>query len=118
MLLPSPDPIPPLANAVLSANCFGLNAATRDGDIAYLAIVDEQGKVLEAGDHVARASWLLMLIALQNFLEGMGHIKNLTPTAPVESRQVDKEFFMTVKRILPTAAVTGKRRRRPRKSRT
>lgn len=101
MLLPPPDPIPVLANAVLSANCFGLSATTRDGSTAYLAIVDERGNVLEMGDHIAKASWYLMLQAWQNFLEGMGHIKNLTPTAPITSRHVDKEFFMTIKRIPP-----------------
>lgn len=75
MLLTDEKDIPALANAILSANCFGISAATKDGRPARLAIVDENDQVLEAGEHVAKAAWYLMINARNNFLEGSGHLR-------------------------------------------
>ncbi|GAB3550892.1 hypothetical protein GCM10027343_34440 [Noviherbaspirillum agri] len=70
MLIPSDEPVPTLEHAILSANCFGLSATTMLGQRAYFAVVDENGQVLDMGDHVAQAAWLLMVEAWRNFLIG------------------------------------------------
>lgn len=90
--------IPPLSNAVLSANCFGLYAETKDRRKAHLAIVDERGNVLEMGDHVEQAAWGLMLNARNNFLMGIGHLKVFGPYAPPRESIINKEFFMMMSR--------------------
>jgi hypothetical protein len=75
MLLIDPNEIPAFANVDLSANCFGIEAKTKDGRPAKLAVVDESGAVLESGADVEKAAWLLMLLARRNFLEGNGHVR-------------------------------------------
>lgn len=80
MLIIDPADIPAFANADLSANAFGIEAKTKDGKPARLAIVDESGSVLEAGENVQKAAWLLMLLARRNFLEGNGHVRVYRPT--------------------------------------
>jgi hypothetical protein len=79
MLLINLEDIPALANADLSANAFGIEAKTKDGKPARLAIVDESGVVLESGADVGKAAWLLMRLALRNFLEGNGHVRVYRP---------------------------------------
>lgn len=65
-----------LANASLSAVCFeGLLASTIEGRPASLAIIDEDGKVIEAGPHVAREAWGVMMACWKQFLAGEGHIR-------------------------------------------
>ncbi|MGE7139632.1 hypothetical protein ACQKIE_18555 [Luteibacter sp. NPDC031894] len=65
-----------LRSAELSAVIFeGIAARTRDGRRATLAIVDEDGRVLEAGPEVARAAWDVMVACYRKFLEGNGHIR-------------------------------------------
>lgn len=79
MLILDPNDIPALPNAKLTATSAGITAETRDGRKARLAIVDEAGAVLEAGDDVEKAAWLLMLLARRNFLEGNGHVRVYRP---------------------------------------
>lgn len=79
MLLINLEDIPAFANVDLSANAFGIEAKTKDGKPAKLAIVDESGAVLEAGADVGKAAWLLMLLARRNFLEGNGHVRVRRP---------------------------------------
>lgn len=79
MLLVNLDDIPAFDSVDLSANCTGIQARTKAGQPARLAIVDESGRVLESGADVARAAWLLMLLARRNFLEGNGHVRVQRP---------------------------------------
>lgn len=79
MLLIEEADIPALENAEISANCFGLAVSAKDGKPAKLAIVDESGAVLESGEAVAKAAWMLMLLARRNFLEGLGHVRVFWP---------------------------------------
>lgn len=81
MLIINADDIPAFAQAELSATCAGIQARTKDGRPARLAIVDEAGQVLEAGAEVGHAAWLLMLLARRNFLEGNGHVRVHRPAA-------------------------------------
>jgi hypothetical protein len=75
MLIIDPAEIPAFKSCELSANCAGIQAITKDGKPAMLAVVDESGAVLESGAEVMRAAWLLMLLARRNFLEGKGHVR-------------------------------------------
>lgn len=79
MLIIDLDQIPAFANADLFANAFGIEARTKDGKPAQLAIVDGSGAVLESGADVHKAAWLLMLLARRNFLEGNGHVRVYRP---------------------------------------
>lgn len=79
MLIINPAEIPAFANVDLSANCCGIQAKTKDGKPAALAVVDESGAVLASGADVVQAVWLLMLLAWRNYLEGNGHIRVTRP---------------------------------------
>lgn len=79
MLIVDLADIPALPNVDLSANAFGIEAKTKDGKPARMAFVDESGAVLEAGADVEKAAWLLMRLALRNFLEGNGHVRVYRP---------------------------------------
>ena len=65
-----------LTQAALTAVCFeGLSAETREGQKAMLAIIDENGKIIEGGPAVAREAWNVMLACYKNFLVGQGHLR-------------------------------------------
>lgn len=65
-----------LARVILSAVCFeGLSVETREGRNAQLAIIDENGKVIEAGPAVAREAWNVTLASYRKFLIGEGHLR-------------------------------------------
>lgn len=60
----------------ISAVIFeGLSVTTPDGRPAMLAIVDENGQVVEAGNAVAQHTWNTVLGSYRNFLIGQGHIR-------------------------------------------
>ncbi|MFD1691584.1 hypothetical protein ACFSHR_08595 [Azotobacter chroococcum] len=64
-----------LEHGCISANVTsGYQLATADGRPARLAIIDEQGNVVEAGDAVAREAWNVCIAVIKNFKIGMGHI--------------------------------------------
>lgn len=74
-------PNPTLENARLSATVStGFTATTQDGKPARLAIIDEDGNVIAAGDDVAWAAWRVCVEVQENFWEGMGHL--VVHTAP------------------------------------
>lgn len=75
MLIINPHEIPTIPDAELSATCSGIEARTKDGRPAMLAVIDQNGKVLASGANVERAAWLLMCLAQRNFLEGKGHVR-------------------------------------------
>lgn len=52
----------------------GFSVTTADGKQARLAIVDEQGNVVEAGLDVAWAAWKVCIEVQENFWEGQGHL--------------------------------------------
>lgn len=65
-----------LANAVLSGVAHeGLTVTTRDGRRARLAVIDEDGNVLEAGAGVEREAWNVAIASYRNFLQGKGHLR-------------------------------------------
>jgi hypothetical protein len=54
---------------------FGLKAKTRDGKPARLAIIDDDGNIIEAGDAVANEVFLVSIASYKNFLKGIGHLR-------------------------------------------
>jgi len=59
----------------ISANISsGYQFSTADGRPARLAIIDDQGNVVEAGDAVAREAWNVCIAVIKNFKIGQGHI--------------------------------------------
>jgi hypothetical protein len=63
-----------LASRISATVSQGFTASTADGKPARLAIIDEQGNVIEAGADVAWAAWKVCIEAQENFWEGQGHL--------------------------------------------
>lgn len=65
-----------MRTAVISAVIFeGLSVKKCDGRAARLAIIDESGNVIEAGEEVAAAAWNVVIDCYKNFLIGQGHLR-------------------------------------------
>ncbi len=68
-------PNPPLLASRISATVStGFNVTTADGRPARLAVVDDAGNVIEAGQDLAWAAWRVCVEVQENFWEGMGHL--------------------------------------------
>lgn len=52
----------------------GFTVTAPDGRRAHLAIVSEDGEIIEAGPSVAREAWNVCLQVQRNFWIGKGHI--------------------------------------------
>lgn len=64
-----------LAHGCISANVTtGYRFTTADGRPARLAIIDDQGNVVEAGEAVAQEAWNVCIAVIKNFKIGQGHI--------------------------------------------
>lgn len=79
-------PNPQLQAARISANVSsGFVATTADGKPARLAIIDEDGNVIEAGQDVAWAAWRVCIEVQENFWECQGHlIVHSGPPPPIQ----------------------------------
>ena len=68
-------PSPELSNAIISANASsGFIATDRAGKSLRMALVDDQGNIVEAGDDVRWAAWSICTTALHNLWECQGHL--------------------------------------------
>ena len=64
-----------LQNSVISANVnIGYQVRTADGRQGRLAIIDDAGNVIEAGEAVAREAWNVCIAVQKNFWIGQGHL--------------------------------------------
>lgn len=64
-----------LEHGCISANVTtGYRFTTADGRPARLAIIDDQGNVVEAGESVAQEAWNVCIAVIKNFKIGQGHI--------------------------------------------
>ena len=69
-------------SSTISAVSFqGLSIVTPDGNPATLAVVDQNGKIVEAGPDVTRAVWEIAIRSYRNFLIGSGHLRVLSKPA-------------------------------------
>lgn len=65
-----------LTHAVMSGVAHeGLTITTRDGRPALLAVVDEDGNIVEAGPGVEREAYNMSISIYRNFLAGKGHLR-------------------------------------------
>ncbi|AWG33157.1 hypothetical protein [Burkholderia cenocepacia] len=65
-------------SSTISAVSFqGLTIVTPDGNPATLAVVDQNGKIVEGGPSVMRAVWDVAIRSYRNFLIGNGHLRVL-----------------------------------------
>lgn len=68
-----------LQNAVVSGVVHeGITVRTRDGRRARLAVIDDDGNVLESGRIVEREVWAVAVQVHENFLAGKGHLRVLS----------------------------------------
>lgn len=73
----------PLAHAQISAVLHeGLTITLPDGRKGKLAIIDDAGNVVEAGDAVAGNTWNCVVDTVSNMLRGMGHLRTFTGPRP------------------------------------
>ena len=71
-----------LSSAEVSAVIHqGLKITLPDGRVGKLAIVDDQGEIVDASPDVAKEAWNVSISSYKNFLIGQGHIR--VQTGPV-----------------------------------
>lgn len=72
-----------LGLAIISAVCFeGLRVQTKEGKPAKLAIIDEDGNVIESGEAVAKEAWNVTLASYKNMMIGQGHLRVFSTPPP------------------------------------
>lgn len=74
-----------LSSAITAVSYEGLSVSTPTGEAATLAVVDQNGNVIDAGPAVARAVWDVAIAAYRNFLMGTGHLRVLTKPPSAQS---------------------------------
>lgn len=81
-----------LEHAVISGSATtGLKITLRDGRHACLAILDEDGNVIESGPAVARECWNVAIECHRNFWKAQGHlVVHTSPTGLVTSHPKGK----------------------------
>ncbi|WP_205794459.1 hypothetical protein [Burkholderia sp. Ac-20353] len=67
-----------VSSTISAVSYEGISITTPDGMPATLAVVDSNGKVIEAGPDVANAVWSVVIEAYRRFLMGTGHLRVYT----------------------------------------
>lgn len=82
-----------LTRSVISAVPWeGLQVATVDGRHATLAIVDDDGRIIESGQSVLEEAWNVAVLAYRNFLIGEGRIRVIaSPGGMFEEGRSDEQ---------------------------
>lgn len=71
-----------LEHAEISATISqGLSVKTESGKQARLAILDEEGNILESGEAVCREAFAVAIASYKNFLKGQGHLRVTSPSS-------------------------------------
>lgn len=77
-----------LPNATISGVTHeGFTCRTRDGKKLNLALVDEEGNVVAAGQHVAQEAWNVCIQVQHNFWIGQGHLRVLSKPLPLTANK-------------------------------
>lgn len=66
----------------------GLKVTLKDGRPARLAVIDEQGNIVEAGQTVAKEVWNVTLAVYKNFLIGQGHLRVFSSAPGLQTANV------------------------------
>lgn len=73
---PNTQEIGDLQHSVIGAIAYaGFTVTTPDGRPATLAVIDQDGNVIESGPSVNIAAWNVAVTAYRNFLKGNGHVR-------------------------------------------
>lgn len=73
-----------LPNAIISGVSHeGFTCSTRDGKKLRLALVDDDGKVVDIGQQVAQEAWNVCIQVQHNFWIGQGHLRVLSKPLPL-----------------------------------
>ncbi len=73
-----------LPNATISGVSHeGFTCSTRDGKKLRLALVDDDGNVIDAGQQVAQEAWNVCIQVQHNFWIGQGHLRVLSKPIPL-----------------------------------
>lgn len=73
-----------LPNATISGVSHeGFTCTTREGKKLRLALVDEDGNVVDAGKHVEKEAWNVCIQVQHNFWIGQGHLRVLSKPIPL-----------------------------------
>jgi len=68
-----------LQHAVVSGVVHeGITVKTRDGRRARLAVIDDDGHIIESGPAVEREVWQVAVQVYRNFWKGQGHLRVLS----------------------------------------
>ncbi|MDF0501573.1 hypothetical protein POK33_12675 [Burkholderia cenocepacia] len=67
-----------IASTISAVSFQGLSIITPDGRPATLAVVDQNGNVVDIGPPVMRAVWDIAIRSYRNFLIGNGHLRVLS----------------------------------------
>ena len=68
-----------LQHAVVSGAVHeGITVKTRDGRRAWLAVIDDDGQIIESGPAVEREVWMVAVQVYRNFWRGQGHLRVLS----------------------------------------
>lgn len=95
-MISATSPYPLQAATVSAVSHSGLAAQTLDGRPLRFALIDDQGNVVESGDPVADAAWRMSVLAHEQSLIGLGHMRVHTSppgsdTAPQAITQNNKK---------------------------
>jgi len=66
---------PPTASTISGVSFDGLTITAPDGKPARLAVIDEAGNIIEAGESISAAVWNVAIECHRQFLIGLGHLK-------------------------------------------
>lgn len=79
-----------LTHAVISAVAHeDLQVTTPAGKKLILAIVDQDGNIIESGQSVAREVRNVSINCYRNLLKGMGHLRVFSEREPLNDAQAD-----------------------------
>jgi hypothetical protein len=62
----------------------GYEVCTADGRHATLAVIDDDGHIVESGPQVVEEAWVVAVLAYQRFLEGDGRLRVVSAPGKLE----------------------------------
>lgn len=73
--------VSPIASTISAVSYRGLSVMTPEGMPATLAVIDQDGKVIDAGPSVTRAVWDVAIRSYRNFLSDKGilRVRTISP---------------------------------------
>lgn len=77
-----------LEHAIISAvGHAGYACATRSGKTLHLALIDDEGNVVESGPAVAKEAWDVCIQVQHNFWIGKGYLRVMSDPIPLNSKK-------------------------------